>query len=162
MKLARDIQIIETVNMYLGNQDFMAPHPFDGSINFGPDLTNNIGVKGQGQFISTPSQKVFERHYLVYVDPTLNITSGATGFTYQQYNPACPVYNVPPGPLFDPSYGAYYLNAGDFECKALEGYAALYGPTSSPDTEFYIVRSTPYVVPPSPTDGPNITIGPLQ
>ena len=83
----------------VGN-DFMIP----ARDSYG-DLANNPGLSGQNS--ATPSEKVFGSHYFVKVDASV----------------------APPGsgPYFDPSYGVWYSTEGDFEAKAIEGYAAKVG-----------------------------------
>jgi hypothetical protein len=118
-------------SLTLGNPDYMVAVP--PITSFG-DLTNSIGVPGQNT--PTPSEKVFDFHFIVKVDPSL-----LTAFTPQI------------GPYFDPSYGVWYASAADFEAKAIAGYAVL-DPTFSQQN----IPSNPiwhYVVR-QPSGSPNI------
>ena len=62
------------------------------------DITNELGLPGQNT--TTPSEKIFGRHFIVKVDPSISLT-----------------------PYFDPSYGAQYMNALDFQSQAVKAYA---------------------------------------
>jgi hypothetical protein len=69
----------------------------------GAPLQNCIGAAGQNS--ATPSEKVFDFHFIVKAGPDLLTTPGIGG------------------PYFDPSYGLSYADPGDFERKAIDGYA---------------------------------------
>jgi len=71
------------------------------------DLTSQSTLYGQNT--RPPSEKIFRFHFIVKVDPSL-----------------CPPGQ---GPYFDPSYGAWYDSAADFENKAIFGYAEFVGPS---------------------------------
>jgi len=58
-----------------------------------------------GQNTAPPSEKVFDAHFIVKLDPAVAAAS----------------------PYYDPSYGVNYLNAADFEAKAVKGYADDFG-----------------------------------
>lgn len=62
------------------------------------DLQSGIGLAGQNS--GTPSEKVFNYHFIVKVDEVPDIG----------------------GPYFDPSYGATYEDNCDFEDQAIAGY----------------------------------------
>lgn len=79
-----------------GPERDMIPRPAGG--NYG-DLTSTTGIPGQNA--PTPSQKVFFLHVI------LKYTFADTGETT----------------YFDPSYGETYLHEGEFQAKAVAGFA---------------------------------------
>jgi hypothetical protein len=65
------------------------------------DLTSSTGIAGQNS--PTPSEKLFGRHFILSVSPSVAGTAG---------------------PYFDPSYGVTYAGQSAFEGTAVGGYAA--------------------------------------
>jgi hypothetical protein len=93
--------------MLLNVGDYMVPDLFA----YG-DLTNVDGLPGQ--HTARPSEKVFDSHFVVKV-------GAAAGGQ---------------GPSFDPSYGVTYVNAADFEVKAVAGYLLRF--TGEPVGEYHV------------------------
>ena len=72
------------------------------------DLVNLVGVRGKNTGTTAgPSEKIFNSHFIVKVNST---------YTSDSYFP-----------YFDPSYGAKYHDALDFEATAVLGYARFFG-----------------------------------
>jgi hypothetical protein len=87
--------------------EMVPPPQGQGTVKFG-DLTNQSGLAGQnsnGTWVPpyTPSEKFFNSHYIVKLPDSV---AGA----------------VPGGPYLDPSYGAVYADAADFQSQAVAGY----------------------------------------
>jgi hypothetical protein len=92
-------------NTQRGYPDYMVPGP----PSYG-DLTSGFGTPGQNS--PTPSEKIFDLHFIVDVLDANLLSSFST------LVPAV----ASSGPFFDPSYGRAYSNAADFESQAIAGY----------------------------------------
>ena len=105
--------------MFLNIGDLMVParHTFP----YYGDLANQADLPGQNT--RPPSEKVFDRHFIVKVNPSLPVPGQ--------------------GPYFDPSYGVWYAGPADFEAKAIAGYTKRLGTDTG---ESYHVRKPGGVV----------------